>query len=122
MASIEPTLAADLTTEVQAAASFYGGGIAADTGPGGKPSTVGRTGQIRGRILCLFGDQDPYISAEQVQAIRKALGAADVDHQIEVYRGCGHGWFCDQRADYDEKAAADAWQKVKALFAEELAG
>jgi carboxymethylenebutenolidase len=109
-------------TDVAAAASFYGGGIAADQGPGGKPSTLGRTGRIRGRILCLFGDQDPYISAEQVAAIRKALAAGGVDHDSVVYPGCGHGWFCDQRADYDEKAAADAWERVKALFAEKLGG
>ena len=36
--------------------------------------------------------------------------------------GPGHGWFCNQRADYDEKAAADAWTRVKALFADKLAG
>lgn len=107
-------------TDVVAAASFYGGGVAGDKAPGGKPSTLGRTPQIRGKILCLFGDQDPYISMEQVEAVRKALHAADVDHEVVVYPGAGHGWFCNQRADYREKAAADAWEKVKALFAEKL--
>ena len=107
-------------TDVAAAASFYGGGIAGEQGPGGKPSTIGRTGQIRGKILCLFGDQDPYIPMEQVEAIRKALGAQSVDHDVAVYSGAGHGWFCDQRADYQKEAAADAWEKVKSLFAEEL--
>jgi carboxymethylenebutenolidase len=34
----------------------------------------------------------------------------------------GHGFFCDQRDSYSEEAAADAWQKVVALFAEELKG
>jgi carboxymethylenebutenolidase len=32
----------------------------------------------------------------------------------------GHGFFCDQRPSYDEKSAADAWAKTKALFAQEL--
>ncbi len=109
-------------TDVAAAASFYGGGNAGEQGPGGKPSTIGRTGQIRGKFLCLFGDQDPHIPMEQVEAIRKALGAENVDHDVAVYSSAGHGWFCDQRADYHKEAADDAWEKVKALFAEKLAG
>ena len=32
-------------TDVRAAASFYGGGIAAPQGPGGAPSTLSRTGE-----------------------------------------------------------------------------
>ena len=42
-------------TDVRAAASFYGGGIAASAGPGGAPSTLGRTGKIRGKLSCFFG-------------------------------------------------------------------
>ena len=107
-------------TDVAAAASFYGGGIAGDEGPGGKPSTLGRTGRIGGRIVCLFGDQDPYIPMEQIEAIQQALGKEGIDHQTKVYGGAGHGWFCDQRGDYDDKAAADAWGIVKKLFQEKL--
>jgi len=107
-------------TDVVAAASFYGGGIAGDQGPGGKPSTLGRTGKIRSRILCFFGDQDPFIPMEQVEAIQKTLQAEDVDHATKVYPGVGHGWFCDQRADYSADAAADAWTQVKTLFQEKL--
>ena len=109
-------------TDVVAAASFYGGGVAGDQAPGGKPSTIGRTGKIRGKILCLFGDQDPYIPMEQIDAVKQALGAEDIEHAVEVYSGCGHGWFCDQRADFDKAAAEDAWTKVKALFADKLVG
>ncbi len=108
-------------TDVTAAASFYGGGIAGDEGPGGKPSTLGRTGKIGGRIVCLFGDQDPYIPMEQIEAIRGALAREGIDHDTKVYGGAGHGWFCDQRADYDDKAAADAWGIVTKLFREKLA-
>ena len=50
-------------TDVSASASFYGGGIAAPQGPGGQGSTVGRTGKIGGRIVCLIGEQDGMIPA-----------------------------------------------------------
>jgi carboxymethylenebutenolidase len=107
-------------TDVRAAASFYGGGIAAPRGPGGKPSTLGRTAKIRGRILCLFGGRDAFIPKEQVEAIREALGKAKVRHEIVVYPEADHGFFCDQRSSYQEKAAQDAWERVKRLFREEL--
>jgi len=107
-------------SDVDATASFYGGGIAADAGPGGEPSTLGRTSGINGRILCLFGDKDLLIPKPQVDAIRKALRSSGVDHEVVVYKGCDHGFFCDQRASYDAEAAKDAWGRVKTLFATEL--
>jgi len=109
-------------TSVCCAASFYGGGIASPTGPGGGPSTIGRTHKIKGRILCLFGDKDDYIPPDQVDAIEAALKSAGVKHETVVYPGARHGFFCDQRDSYQAAAASDAWNRVKALFAAELLG
>ena len=103
---------------VKATVSFYGGGIPAPSPEGG--STLDLTPGIRGRILCLFGGEDPYIPAEDVEKIRAALRSAGTAHDTVVYPGVGHGFFCDARADYDEKAAADAWQRLKTLFKQEL--
>jgi carboxymethylenebutenolidase len=109
-------------TDVSAAASFYGGGIAGPEGPGGAPATLTRTSGIRGRILCLFGEQDALIPSDQVDAIRAALLEADTDHEVVVYAGADHGFFCDRRATYQKEAAEDAWGRVKALFADKLQG
>jgi carboxymethylenebutenolidase len=109
-------------TDVRASASFYGGGVAAPQGPGGQASTLGRTSRIRGRILCLFGDQDAFIPSDQVEAVRSALEESGIRNEIVIYPGADHGFFCDQRPAYQKKAAADAWERVKALFAEELSG
>jgi len=115
------TYLAACETDVDAAASFYGGGIVADPGPGGEASTVGRTGKIRGHLLCLFGGQDALIPADQVATIRKALADAGTSHEVVVYDPANHGFFCDQRATYHAASAKDAWERVKALFAAELA-
>jgi len=101
-----------------AAASFYGGGIAGTGGPG--PATVDLTPGIRGRISCFFGENDGYIPASAVDKIRSTLTAAGVRHEVVVYPGVGHGFFCDERGDYSETAASDAWERVKKLFQEEL--
>ena len=109
-------------TSVCCVASFYGGGIAAPAGPGGAESTIGRTGKIKGRILCLFGEEDGYIPPEQVAAISAALKDAGVNHETVVYPGADHGFFCDQRESYQHAAASDAWNRDKSLFAAELRG
>lgn len=109
-------------TDVAAAASYYGGGIAGPQGPGGAPSTVSRTGKIRGRIHCYFGGQDSMIPIDQVDAIREALSGAGARHEVQVYAAADHGFNCDQRASYHEASAADAWQRTFAMFGEELSG
>jgi carboxymethylenebutenolidase len=109
-------------TDVAAAASFYGGGIAAPQGPGGKASTVGRTPKLTGKLLCLFGGQDAMIPDDQVKTIEKALADAGKRHEVVVYDGADHGFHCDQRDSYHEASARDAWERVKRLFAEELRG
>ncbi len=107
-------------TDVAAAAAYYGGGIAAPQGPGGGPSTLSRTPKISGRIVCYFGGQDTMIPQDQVDAIRKSLEDAGVDHEVHVYEDADHGFNCDQRATYHAASAADAWEKTKALFASAL--
>ncbi|HEX4461460.1 MAG TPA: dienelactone hydrolase family protein [Polyangia bacterium] len=108
------------TQPITVTASFYGGGTAV-FGPGGSKPTVERTGDIEGRITCFFGADDPMITADQRDKIRAALQAHDIEHEIVVYPGATHGFFCDQRGSYNPTAAADAWERVKKLFAEELA-
>ena len=109
-------------TDVRAAASFYGGGIAAPQGFGGAASTLSRTSAIGGKILCLFGEKDGFIPSDQADAIKAALGEHGIRHDVVVYPDADHGFFCDQRPAYQEKAADDAWERTKALFAQELAG
>ncbi|MEM7413835.1 MAG: dienelactone hydrolase family protein, partial [Myxococcota bacterium] len=71
-------------TGVAATASFYGGGIAAPQGMGGKSSTVSRTPKIRGKIVCLFGAEDGMIPEDQVATIKSALGSGNVDSEVVV--------------------------------------
>jgi len=108
-------------TDVRAAASFYGGGISAPKGPGGAPSTLGRTSKIRGKIVCLYGGKDAFIPKDHVDAVRAELAKQKIRHEVVVYPDADHGFFCDQRGTYEKGAAEDAWKRVKQLFREELA-
>lgn len=109
-------------TDIVAAASYYGGGIAGAQGPGGAVSTLSRTPKIKGRIHCYFGAKDAMIPLDQVDAVRNALKNAGVDHAVEVYSEADHGFHCDQRASYHAASAKDAWTKTLALFEKKLKG
>jgi carboxymethylenebutenolidase len=108
-------------TGVKAAASYYGGGIAAHEGPGGGESTVKRTPGITGRIHCYFGGQDAMIPQAQVEAIKVALREAGTAHEVHVYEEADHGFNCDQRDGFDAEASKDAWLRTVTMFQSELA-
>jgi carboxymethylenebutenolidase len=116
------TYLAAATRPIAAAASFYGGGIATFAPPGGdKKKTIDRTGDIKGKIICFFGKEDPMISADQVEAIKKALAEHKVRHEVVVYDNASHAFFRDPDPRmYREHAAKDAWERTKRLFKEEL--
>lgn len=106
--------------DINAAVSFYGGGISAPEGPGGAPSTVSRTAKINCPILCLYGALDAHIPPDQTSAVEAALKAEGRDAEVVIYPDADHGFFCDQRASYNAGAAADAWQRLTKLFAANL--
>jgi carboxymethylenebutenolidase len=106
--------------DVRAVASFYGAGITSSTPGGGEP-TITRTKDIRATtVYAFFGMEDASIPAKEVDEIEAALDNNQVLHRIFRYQGADHGFFCDQRATYNEAAATDAWEKVKQLFKQEL--
>lgn len=105
--------------DIYATASFYGAGITTMTPGGGKP-TITRTKDIKGTLYLFFGTEDASIPSEQVDQIEKELNDNQIMHRIFRYEGADHGFFCDQRASYNEAAAADAWVEVKHLFREVL--
>jgi carboxymethylenebutenolidase len=100
--------------DIKATASFYGAGIATMTPGSGEP-TLTLTPNIKGTIYIFFGTQDPLIPNDQTDQVEAALQKHGIRHQVFRYPA-GHGFFCDQRADYNPTAAADAWEKVQQLF------
>lgn len=63
-----------------------------------------------------FGAEDPLIPPENVAKVREA----NPDVPLFVYRGAGHGFNCDRRADYRPDVATAALEHTLALFGSEL--
>lgn len=68
--------------------------------------------QPRCPAIMHFGAADPLIPLETVECVRRAWPQTPVF----VYEGAGHGFNCDQRADYRPAAAALAMERTLALF------
>jgi carboxymethylenebutenolidase len=101
-------------TAVATAVCFYGGGIVNRREGLKLEPVLGEADAIRVPVLCLFGGEDASIPPAEVEAIRTRLARQPRDHQVIVYPGAGHGFFCDERAAYDRNAAEDAWQRTRA--------
>ena len=96
---------------VGAAVPFYGGG------PELSPKEVA---QISCPVLAIFGELDEGVSPEVAQRRAAMMDTAGVSHETVVYPGAHHAFFNDTRPIYDAVAAQDAWQKMLALFAENV--
>jgi carboxymethylenebutenolidase len=109
-----------LERRLGAAVGFYGGGIVTARFPQ-FPALVDRTPELQTPFLGLFGDRDTGIPVDDVETLRDRLDSqAGVAHQVVRYADAEHGFHCDARPAYHPEAAADAWQRTLAWFAEQL--
>lgn len=67
-------------------------------------------------LMLHFGENDPIIPPEDVEKHREALTSAE----IHVWPGAGHGFNCDQRADYNAEVAAQAMTRTLGFFQKNL--
>ncbi len=100
-------LAAASISELAACVVYYGGQIVSDELSESTPvAPISLTESIQCPVLCHFAENDHAIPLEHVGQIREALRSFGKTHDVFVYEGAGHGFFCDQReGHYDEKSA-----------------
>lgn len=97
---------------VATAVSFYGAAIARQRPGGTLTPLLGEAERIQVPILLFFGDQDQAIARSDVEAIEGRLAELGKEHEVVVYPGAGHAFFCDQRQSYVAPAATDAWTRT----------
>jgi carboxymethylenebutenolidase len=86
-----------------AAAPFYGGGIAQHLGEPACP------------LLCFFGGRDEWITRADIAVVEAAHPG-----QVVVYEDADHGFMRDGSASYHDEAAPDAWRRMLAFFDQQL--
>ena len=92
---------ANSVVPLAAAVSFYGAGIA--------PGLLDRAGNLHGPMLFFWGGLDKHILPEHTRAVEDALRGAGKEFGNVTFSYADHGFFCDQRPAYNEKAAKQAW-------------
>lgn len=104
------TFLAAARSELGAAVSFYGGGIA--QGRFGMPPLLDLAPILKTPWLGLFGDADASIPIEEVEWLRAATEGAKVPTQVLRYPEANHGFHCDARESYHEASAKQAWKET----------
>jgi carboxymethylenebutenolidase len=92
-------VAATTGVNVDAAAPFYGAGIAQQLAEPTCP------------LLAFFGGRDDYITRDDI-----ALVEAHHPGDVVVYEDAEHGFMRDASASYNEAAATDAWSRLLTFF------
>ena len=113
------SLLASLRRPLGAGVGFYGGGIVTARWPK-FPALIDDVPALTVPWLGLFGDQDHAISVDDVEKLRLGLNEAPAATDVVRYPDAGHGFHCDQRPDYGEPDARDAWDRTLAWFGEHL--
>lgn len=70
-------------------------------------------------VLSFLGTADG-LPVPALEAMHAVFDESDVPNDFQIYDGAQHAFFNDTRASYDEAAAADAWERTLAWFAEWL--
>lgn len=92
---------------LQAAVSFYAGNML---------KVVDRAPKMSAPHLFFWGGKDTHITKDQVDAVEQAVTTAGKEFvNVKVSYG-DHGFFCDERAQYNPDAAREAWGMTTAFF------
>jgi carboxymethylenebutenolidase len=107
------------TVPLQAAISFYGGGI----GPGAMgPGLLDMAPQMHAPILFFWGGLDKHIGPEQTRPVEDALTAAGKEFVNVKISFADHAFMRDGAPSYDAKAAKLAWELTKEFLGMHLRG
>jgi carboxymethylenebutenolidase len=98
------------TPLIRAAAPFYGG----------NPEPIDKVQDLQGPLFVVYAEKDTFFGPPVQEALRQALTEHNKPHEIKVYPGADHGFFANTNPTHDPEAARDAWEKVLALFRENL--
>jgi carboxymethylenebutenolidase len=116
---------------LSAAAPFYGllshrRGILHDPqglDPARKPDEpLALAPALRCPLLAFFGEQDEFITLDEVRELERALARSGQPFEVVCYPGAGHAFMNDTRpAAFRPQIAQDAWSRLLRFLAAQLA-
>jgi carboxymethylenebutenolidase len=102
--------ACKLPNDIAVAASFYGFyGIPVEQWYEMMPD-------LTAPIYFFLGETDPFIPLDIVNQIETRLQELGKTYSLKIYSDATHGFFCNERSDYNPVAAEDAWHELTRFF------
>jgi carboxymethylenebutenolidase len=106
-------LTACRSQSITAAVPFYGGGIASGEKSERTPvAPIELASQLCCPVLAFFGSDDAFIPMTDAERVRDTLTKLGPQHEVVIYDGAPHGFFCNERDSYRPEAATDAWTRT----------
>jgi carboxymethylenebutenolidase len=102
-------------TGLDAVVAFYGTLDPSRTGLDFLPAPLAGADQPSPPVLGIFGGDDAYIPAADIEAFDRALTSGGVEHEFVTYPGAPHSFF-DRSYEEHADASADAWRRVLAFL------
>ena len=88
---------------------------------GGHPNVKPDLPNLQAPLLGIYAERDSSVTPESVRELERQLKALGKSVEVHIYPDADHAFFNDERPEvYNEKAAADAWQRVLEFFAKHL--
>jgi carboxymethylenebutenolidase len=107
---------AALEPDVRATVCYYGTGIHdGKLGQDRDAGSLARAAEIRGKLLMVWGEQDPHVPADGRALIDRKLRQAGVDYAMKLYP-CEHAFMRDEGPRYDPEATDQAFGDMIGLF------
>ncbi|HLK22155.1 MAG TPA: dienelactone hydrolase family protein [Bryobacteraceae bacterium] len=107
---------AALEPDVRATVCFYGTGIHnGKLGLDADAVSLARAGEIRGKLLMIFGSEDPHVPAEGRDTVDRGLRQAGVDYAVKLYPA-EHAFMRDEGPRYDPESTDRAFADMIGLF------
>jgi carboxymethylenebutenolidase len=75
-----------------------------------------------GPVLGMWGNDDVYPTAAQVDEIEALLKDAGTPYEFHRYDGAGHAFFAVDRPSYRPEQAVDGWARIRTFLDKTLGG
>ena len=93
---------------------------AIDTTLAAQENLIAQAERIACPVIGFFGGKDPAIPLAHVDEIRDTLKAKGKEAEVHLYPDAGHGFFSEERDDYNKDAADYSWSRTLAFFGQHL--
>lgn len=100
---------ANASLPIAAGVSYYAGGM---------PAVLDRVPALHGPHTFFWGGRDTHIGDDQKRAVVDAFRAAKKTFTNVEFSQADHGFFCDQRSQYEPNAAREAWALTLAFLSD----